>query len=880
MNYKRINLYLFSLLILYLAIGLQLKAHLPPFQVHNAARGLISDFVYDIHQDQQGYLWFATEAGLSRYDGYQFTNFTTDDGLPVNEVLDLKEDSQGRLWCMTFPGIPTYYDNGKFIHSREEEWLREAEVPVYFHGFLEDSEGYIWLVGLLGDVIRLDLEKKEVLRIPPKSPYGLAIGLWEDSENQIWLMARGKYYQWNGNEFVEVGILSRDQTLVLREKPDGRVLGGGYGGIIEFKGGKVSELITHPALEEERLNDIFEDENGDLWVATYAGVLRFREVAGEWILLDHILKDILVSRVIRDSEGNYWISTLGKGVYFFPSFDFVSLIPDPDKSPAFFCLTLNDQGEVMAGGNLIWGKVKGKEFELNEIQGIKQNSSKITQIFLHPKGHIFLLSPGGMIRIKPDGTSDLHYVNGKRIGIGPEGTVFLGSKREIFQFGIDEPLPLYFYRDTLFCEEHIVFDKRPFDLVRSPDQRYLSIDNDSIYYFNGKTFVPDRHKLPEGSQFLRKMHFDPKGDMWLLLEGRGVAHLVNDTWHVVEKSHGLSSTLMFSISDGPEGSILIGTQKGLNQIVVKGPGDYEVKTYDKFDGLPSDVIYDALYHRDSIWAATPFGLVGFHAGHIPPHNYDPPIHFTSFSVNNVAVPLDSTLTFPYHQNHIAIGFKGLSYRHGGRLRYRYRILGYGEEWSDTDFPQVEFPQLEPGKYEFEVQPIRRDGQPGEHSATLSFIIHKPFWGTTWFKVVCGLGILLLLVVIFRIRVLTYNRDVVRELFEMAFRKPKPTAFLVVKSNGMKVRIAHPEIQYVEAKGDYVKIVTDDGAHMVHLTMKKLSMDLPESEFIRIHRSYLIRLDKVRAAKGKTALMIGDAELPVGRTYKENVASALESILNP
>ena len=109
MNYKRINLNLFSLLILNLAVGLQVKAHLPPFQVHNAARGLISDFVYDIHQDKQGYLWFATEAGLSRYDGYQFTNFTTDDGLPVNEVLDLKEDSQGRLWCMTFPGIPHSY---------------------------------------------------------------------------------------------------------------------------------------------------------------------------------------------------------------------------------------------------------------------------------------------------------------------------------------------------------------------------------------------------------------------------------------------------------------------------------------------------------------------------------------------------------------------------------------------------------------------------------------------------------------------------------------------------------------------------------------------------------------------------------------------------
>ena len=64
--------------------------------------GLAGSTVYDMCQDGDGFMWFGTENGLSRFDGTHFKNFTVKDGLPDNEVLKIYPDSQGRLWIGTF----------------------------------------------------------------------------------------------------------------------------------------------------------------------------------------------------------------------------------------------------------------------------------------------------------------------------------------------------------------------------------------------------------------------------------------------------------------------------------------------------------------------------------------------------------------------------------------------------------------------------------------------------------------------------------------------------------------------------------------------------------------------------------------------------------
>ena len=87
----------------------------PNFVQFSVEDGLPPSIVYGSFEDQNGYMWFATEFGVSRYDGYKFLNLTTDDGLSDNVIFDFFEDSRGRIWFYTYNGVPCYYFNGEVV---------------------------------------------------------------------------------------------------------------------------------------------------------------------------------------------------------------------------------------------------------------------------------------------------------------------------------------------------------------------------------------------------------------------------------------------------------------------------------------------------------------------------------------------------------------------------------------------------------------------------------------------------------------------------------------------------------------------------------------------------------------------------------------------
>ena len=91
--------------------SVHLAAQQPLFINYSVKDGLPSSEVYDILEDHNGYIWFATDAGVSRYDGYHFRNYTSADGLPDNTVFGLTEDRHGRIWFRTFSGQLAWWKN-------------------------------------------------------------------------------------------------------------------------------------------------------------------------------------------------------------------------------------------------------------------------------------------------------------------------------------------------------------------------------------------------------------------------------------------------------------------------------------------------------------------------------------------------------------------------------------------------------------------------------------------------------------------------------------------------------------------------------------------------------------------------------------------------
>ena len=107
--------------------------------------GLAGSTVYDVVQDKDGFIWFATENGLSRFDGKYFKNYTVKDGLPDNEVLTLFADSKGRVWMGTFSKQLCYISKGKIHNAQNDTLLSKVVWNADISKIVESNAGELFV---------------------------------------------------------------------------------------------------------------------------------------------------------------------------------------------------------------------------------------------------------------------------------------------------------------------------------------------------------------------------------------------------------------------------------------------------------------------------------------------------------------------------------------------------------------------------------------------------------------------------------------------------------------------------------------------------------------------------------------------------------------
>lgn len=122
----------------------------------------------------------------------------------------------------------------------------------------------------------------------------------------------------------------------------------------------------------------------------------------------------------------------------------------------------------------------------------------------------------------------------------------------------------------------------------------------------------------------------------------------------------------------------------------------------------------------------------------------------------------------------------------------------------------------------------------------------------------------------------FNASVKRAFELQSLRSYSPRAdgeHIFIRTNLQNLKIYTAKIKWIEAHGDYVKVVTDDDANIVHSTLKSFEKELPKDKFVRVHKSYIINADKVERFDSKFA-EIGITKIPLSRTKKEDLARAL------
>ncbi|MGV7107915.1 LytR/AlgR family response regulator transcription factor [Flavobacterium sp. U410] len=100
--------------------------------------------------------------------------------------------------------------------------------------------------------------------------------------------------------------------------------------------------------------------------------------------------------------------------------------------------------------------------------------------------------------------------------------------------------------------------------------------------------------------------------------------------------------------------------------------------------------------------------------------------------------------------------------------------------------------------------------------------------------------------------------------------------IIIKSNLKKLKVYTSKIKWIEAFGDYIKIITDDENHLVLSTMKSFENELPQGKFIRVHKSFIVNVERIDKFNSKFA-EIGNTKIPISRNKKDSIAKAIESL---
>jgi len=307
----------------------QIETWNPQFEHFSIPDGLPSSSIRTITQDSIGFLWIATLNGLSKFDGYQFTNYQIDpdqpDLLSFVEVNTVYIDLDGDLWIGAPRGL-SFYDReaGEFIHYQHDPDDPDSLNPGGVLAILEDSQGVIWV----GTNIGLDKFDRESQTFTHYQSYTRTSSIIEDSTGLLWYGTDRGLFKLDPATKILTNYYNFEINIVssILEDSQGVIWIGTDNGLTRFD--PRTEESTHyfynpddpNGLSTYIVTDMLQDRSGRFWIATLNGLNIFDPVRESFYHIQHdpsnpsSLSDDLVISLFEDQSGILWIGTVTGGL--------------------------------------------------------------------------------------------------------------------------------------------------------------------------------------------------------------------------------------------------------------------------------------------------------------------------------------------------------------------------------------------------------------------------------------------------------------------------------------------------------------------------------------------------------------------------------------
>jgi signal transduction histidine kinase/ligand-binding sensor domain-containing protein len=722
--------------------------------------------VNGIAQTADGYLWIGTDRGLIRFDGFNFrsvslTSITT---APNVSMLQLLTDARGTLWIRP--------EGAYLVRQKDGKFGSVGYGLPSITAMATDNNGAVLVSSIGQGTFRLRTDDVRELApfvsgSAPAQSLGIipaiVISIAETADRKIWLgtLGTGLFSLADGQGTkVSGGLPDRKINCLL---PIGEELWVGTDtGLYHGNGNSFRRVELPPFLGSLTVLSILRDHDSNIWVGTTRGLLRINAKGISFSDENELRGDGGINALFEDREGNLWIGgARGLGRI---------------RDSAFVTYSSVSDSRFKHGGP-IYVDQEGRTWFAPARGGL----------FVLQNGHVQPVTsiPPNEVVYSISGQADVVWAGRQRGGITRlqfhNGAIRTESYAEAYGLAQNSAYTVYESRDgsvwagtlnggvSKFKDGHFTTYTTSNGLASNAVSSILETRDGAMWFAtpsglssfaNGqwRTYTTlDGLPSPE----INCLFEDSSGILWSGTSG-GLALLASNRFRIPRESPDVLHEQIVGMAEDSSGRFWIATSKH----VLRVPRDkllsgvvraLDAREYDQTDGLEStegvkrsrSVVSDS---AGRIWFSLSSGLSVVNPSQIA-HNSVPALpHIEAITADNNTANLSVPVRIAPSPRRITFEYTGLSLAVPGRIRFRYFLEDFDNNWSQpVAAREAVYTNLGPGSYRFRLVASNSEGQWNGPETTIALNVDPAFWQTWWFRASCVAAFLALLWALYQLR---------------------------------------------------------------------------------------------------------------------------------
>ncbi len=773
------------------------------FERLGVERGLSQASGNAITQDKDGFIWVATQDGVNRFDGYQFTVYRNDiyKAISSNFIQHVAADSAGNVWIATNNGVCIRrYRDGKIIAARDflnfESQL--DSIPVYKilftgsddHWFLTfKKELWHWSKrkNLLTHCFRQNGFNNKVWDIIKKDTGGI----YFCAENTV-LSLEGSL-----QEARLIWSLPVDNAEIRALASNSRYLYAGTfkNGLFryDFRSNQVKIYQSYEgndsSLISNNINRLITDKDERLLVGTREGLCLLKSGEDKFAQSRYSASDQFsltknfVLSFFKDREQNVWVGLSGGGVCKYDPYrqNFGLIRNDPVRNNSLsdnmvfhikgsekYIFFATQSGGLSVYNRMTKGFVNYRKIDRQPRSLLHNN---IYSFSPDEHGNLWLATWGGLCKFmhgKPSSDAFLNFPDPDNLKtnfysihkISNQQKLLVSGVNGLFFFDINTMKWLPWGNSVPAALQKITFRSM---YEADNGQIWMGSLNNGLVRFNVYTGEYSIYNNDSSLQknTIRKIVPDNKGNLWLgtdkgiLLFDTRLLRIIN-CWQV---KHGLPSNVVYSMEYDNSGRLWISTNAG---IAVYDANKNSFRNFDINDGLQANEFNTSASYKDSDGTLY-FGGINGVSFFKPESLYEiksrPEVFITAIRLFNKDLKTDSVperikkLDLWYNENFLSFDFTAINYSQSEKNRYAWIMEGLEKNWNyGGSRHYTSYTDLKPGKYILKIKAAGPDGTWSDKITSLHININPPFWNALWFYVSCTVLLAAIIYSLFRYRI--------------------------------------------------------------------------------------------------------------------------------